>query len=126
MAQPITIATKNTGDDLTALEFNQVVEKTNAAISEMNSSKTASDLKEQAQDAAIASKVDKVEGKGLSTEDFTTIEKEKLASLKGTQDVTYETLAANNVVGMGANQLAPGDHDHGVGDLVEVFNNQLV
>lgn len=31
--------------------------------------------------AAVADKVDKVEGKGLSTEDFTTVEKEKLAGI---------------------------------------------
>lgn len=35
---------------------------------------------------AISHKVDKIEGKGLSTEDYTTIEKEKLAGLENYDD----------------------------------------
>lgn len=58
-------------------------------------------------DAAIDSKVDKIEGKGLSTNDFTTAEKERLASLHNYDDteikatletkVDYTDLSAENI-----------------------------
>ena len=81
MAETINIATKSSGDTLTASEFNQVVEKTNSAISEMNENKTESDLHEETQDTAIANKVNKVEGKGLSTNDYTNDDKTKLGEI---------------------------------------------
>lgn len=63
MADTITIGTKQSGDELTAGEVNQIVTKTNAAIVELNQ------------------KVAAVNGKGLSTEDYTTGEKQKLSRL---------------------------------------------
>jgi len=36
MAEPINIPAKTTGDSLTAAEFNEVVDKINAAITELN------------------------------------------------------------------------------------------
>lgn len=74
MAQTINIAVKQTGDSLTAGELNSLVAGTNAAITEQNETKSA-------HAAAIANKVDKVTGKGLSTEDYTTAEKQKLANV---------------------------------------------
>ncbi len=44
--------------------------------------------------AALSNKVDKVEGKGLSTEDYTTAEKEKLAALNEHNQGTYTSLEA--------------------------------
>lgn len=41
--------------------------------------------------SAIANKVDKETGKGLSTEDYTTAEKNKLAGLSATTKVTFTT-----------------------------------
>lgn len=46
--------------------------------------------------AQIANKVDKVEGKGLSTNDFTTAEKNKLASLRATSFFTSAKLTGNS------------------------------
>ena len=43
---------------------------------------------------ALAAKVDKEEGKGLSTEDFTTAEKQKLASLNNYDDTELRSLIA--------------------------------
>ena len=56
--------------------------------------------------AAIAGKVDKVEGKGLSTEDYTTAEKTKLAGIEaGANNYTLPTATANALGGVkvGAN-----------------------
>lgn len=51
--------------------------------------------------AAIAGKVDKVEGKGLSTEDYTTAEKTKLAGIEaGANNYTLPTAAANVLGGI--------------------------
>ncbi len=41
-------------------------------------------------------------------------------------NVTYETLQANGDVGTGADQLAVGNHDHDVGDLLSFFQNKLI
>lgn len=40
--------------------------------------------------------------------------------------VSYEILSANGDVGLEAGQLAAGDHDHEVGDLVLLFDNALI
>lgn len=40
--------------------------------------------------------------------------------------VTYEILSANGDIGPGSGQLAEGDHDHEVGDLVLLFDNALI
>ena len=56
--------------------------------------------------AAIAGKVDKVEGKGLSTEDYTTAEKTKLAGIEANaNNYTLPTATANSLGGIkvGAN-----------------------
>lgn len=56
--------------------------------------------------AAIAGKVDKVEGKGLSTEDYTTAEKTKLAGIEaGANNYSLPTAAAGTLGGVkvGAN-----------------------
>lgn len=92
MADSIIIAKKEIGDTLTADELNSIVKGTNAAITEQNETKTSHAESIAANALAIASeaesratadagKVDKVTGKGLSTEDYTTEEKQKLAGL---------------------------------------------
>lgn len=50
----------------------------------------------QTQLASIANKVDKVEGKGLSTNDYTTADKNKLANLNETKFFTSEKLEGAN------------------------------
>ena len=85
MADTINIASKQSGDTLTAGELNTIVTGTNAAITEQNETKAAHAeaiaAEITARSNADALKVDKVEGKGLSTEDYTTTEKNKLAAL---------------------------------------------
>jgi len=44
----------------------------------------------------------------------------------GATEVTYENLDANGDVGMNPGQVAPGDHDHEIGDMVVLFENQIV
>ena len=41
------------------------------------------------------------------------------------EGVTFETLFANGDVGSGSDQLAPGNHDHDVGDLSVLFDNKI-
>lgn len=40
--------------------------------------------------------------------------------------VTFENLNANGDVGPGADQVAAGNHDHDIGDIVLWFENQLI
>lgn len=40
--------------------------------------------------------------------------------------VTFEALEGNGDVGTGANQVARGNHDHEIGDMTVIFNNQLI
>lgn len=42
------------------------------------------------------------------------------------EDITFETLLNNGNVGYGANQLAPGNHDHDVGNLALLFENRIL
>ena len=65
----------------------------------------------------VASKVDKEEGKGLSTNDYTTAEKEKLASLSNYDDTTItgdiaalETAMANKVDKDGSKVLSDNNY----------------
>jgi hypothetical protein len=44
----------------------------------------------------------------------------------GADQVTYENLDANGDVGSDADQVAPGDHDHDIGNMVLIFENGLV
>lgn len=71
-------------------------------------SKATGDITELQEDVAelqstVANKVDKVFGKGLSTNDYTTVEKNKLASLTNYNDsevrelITALTLKVNNL-----------------------------
>lgn len=93
MAEKINIATKSGGDTLTSGELNNIVEITNAAIEELNTTKTD-------HAAAIAEKVEKVPGKGLSTEDFTSAAKSLFEVMAGAADCDGETieLDANTLV----------------------------
>ena len=43
-----------------------------------------------------------------------------------TANVTFEVLNINGDVGSGAGQLAPGNHDHEIGDMNVLFENQLI
>ena len=57
-------------------------------------------------DAEVAKKVDKVSGKGLSTNDFTTTEKQKLAGIEAGAQVNTVTSVNGKT---GAVSLAPSD-----------------
>jgi len=41
-------------------------------------------------------------------------------------NITYEALNANGDVGENAGQLATGNHDHEIGDISLIFENQLI
>lgn len=76
----------------------KAAEKTNAdAI-------TALDVKVSANTTAIATKVDKETGKGLSTNDFTTAEKNKLAGLQNYNDTTIKNSISANTTAI-ANEV---------------------
>lgn len=44
----------------------------------------------------------------------------------GADQVTYENLNLNGAVGSGATQVAAGNHDHEIGDVTLLFENQLI
>ena len=80
----INIPTKNTGDQLTASEFNDLV----------NEAKR------------IENKVDKVDGKGLSTNDYTTGEKNKLSGLPGS---VYSKVEVDNKLASATGNIISGN-----------------
>lgn len=73
----------------------------------INSNKEAVDLL----NSAISGKVDKVEGKGLSTEDFTTALKERLEALPAITDANMDKW--NNVRGVRVGETVPEDMQNG-------------
>jgi hypothetical protein len=94
----------NTGDqDLSALATNTAL-ALKANTTDVN---TSLNLKANATDvaASLATKVDKVTGKDLSTNDFTTAEKIKLAAITGTNtgDQDLSALATNTALALKAN-----------------------
>ncbi len=114
MAEKINMTPKQSGDQLTAAEFNTIVGKIDAAIEEVNGHASslaeaqqalgglADDLdsESQARQQADSGKVDKQEGLGLSENSFTTPEKTKLAAIdhQVSQVVTWETGEAKPVI----------------------------
>lgn len=64
----------------------------------------------QANTLAIAGKVDKVTGKGLSTEDYTSAEKSKLAGLSNYDDTALQTAVANKVDKVSGKELSTEDY----------------
>lgn len=77
---------------------NDIASNTAAIESEVTRATSA----ESALDTKIDTKVDKVEGKQLSTEDYTTAEKEKLASLSNYDDTTVKGDIASNTAAIEA------------------------
>ena len=62
----------------------------------INKEETRARTAEKELDIKVSNKVDKIEGKQLSTEDYTTAEKTKLASLENYDDTTVKgDIAAN-------------------------------
>lgn len=72
-----------------------------AAMSAIAAVQTDVDAKEVATQTALDIKVDKVSGKGLSTEDYTTAEKTKLGAIMGTntgdQDISGIAINSSNI-----------------------------
>jgi len=72
----INIPLKVQGNQLTADEFNEVVVKFNLAVDDIQGIYNSG-----LDPLSLDSKVDKIEGKSLSTEDYTTLEKDKLSTI---------------------------------------------
>lgn len=100
----------NTNNDIDIVSKYEIIINLDGTIIEGNSNIKVTmdslevDLSEYATVDSLNSKVDKVDGKGLSTEDYTTAEKEKLASLENYDDTELrnqvqqtETKVANNI-----------------------------
>ena len=66
-------------------------------------------------------KVDKVEGKGLSTEDYTTEEKERVANFEIDTDlsVTSEHAVQNKAIATAINSKADINHEHVTSDVTD-------
>ena len=73
---------------VTALETDNTTNKQD--ISSLKSRTTTLETDNETNKQNIANKVDKVEGKGLSTEDYTTGEKQKLAGLNNYDDTAIK------------------------------------
>lgn len=100
MAELIDIPDKPVDSFLHAAEFNQLKNTTNAAIKEQNETK-------ETHAQAIGNRVVKVGGKGLSSNDFTTGEKEKLGNVdeNATPDQSGEQIKAELEVLTADNRL---------------------
>ncbi len=125
MAEKINMTPKQSGDQLTAAEFNTIVGKIDAAIEEVNGHAAslaeaqqalgglADDLdsESQARQQADSGKVDKQEGLGLSENSFTTHEKTKLAAI--------DHQVSHLVTWAGGGEKPVIDADKLIGELVE-------
>ena len=90
---PVELLVRTTADQVTLDDQSTVQTKIEEIVDSLNGKVTAADVQE-----AIANKVDKIEGKGLSTEDFTTELKNKLEGIVVptkvsdlTNDANYQT-----------------------------------
>lgn len=90
--------------------------KTNLQLQNVDNTSDLNKPISTATQVALDTKVDKISGKGLSTEDFTTAEKTKLASLTGTPDLSgYATVTSltdavtNKFVDLTTNQTIAGN-----------------
>ena len=45
---------------------------------------------------------------------------------KPASQVTFEALQESGDVGPGAEQVAPGNHDHDIGNVTSIFENNLI
>lgn len=45
---------------------------------------------------------------------------------KPISEVTFEQLLANGDIGSDADQVAPGNHDHDIGNVTSIFENNLI
>lgn len=79
--------------------------KTNLQLQNVDNTSDLNKPLSTATQTALSGKVDKVAGKDLSTEDFTTAEKTKLASLGGTSDLSL--YATNTNLALKANSISP-------------------
>lgn len=79
--------------------------KTNLQLQNVDNTSDLNKPLSTATQTALNTKVDKVIGKDLSTEDFTTAEKTKLASLGGTPDLS--SYATNTNLALKANSISP-------------------
>ena len=79
--------------------------KTSLGIDQLNNTSDANKPLSTVTQAALETKVDKVNGKGLSTNDYTTAEKTKLATITGTNtgDQDLSALATNTALALKAN-----------------------
>jgi hypothetical protein len=79
--------------------INLILDKFSVGLGNVDNTADSDKPVSNATQTALDSKVDKVTGKGLSTEDYTTAEKTKLAAISGTntgdQDLTPYELTAN-------------------------------
>lgn len=99
-------------DEMKAQDFSKEIEQINHNKDDIQS------LKDKALelDSTLTQKVEKEEGKGLSTEDYTTEEKEKLSGLENYNDAEIK----NNISGL------TNDVDELKGDLIEDTNKLWV
>ena len=79
--------------------------KTNLQLQNVDNTSDLNKPLSTATQTALDTKVDKVAGKDLSTNDFTTAEKTKLASLGGTPDLS--SYATNTNLALKANSISP-------------------
>lgn len=85
-----------TPDANRAVDITVAGDASNISYANTTSGLTADDVQE-AIDELASEKVDKVSGKGLSTEDYTTNEKNKLAGIEASADVnTIESISVNS------------------------------
>ena len=92
---------KEIGKGLSSNDYTDAEKEKLASLSNYNDTEIKADItgikaKNKEQDTKIENKVEKVEGKGLSTNDYTTEEKEELARLGNSINIIYDRLNFND------------------------------
>ena len=111
-------------EDFTTAEINKLANLENTTVDAALDNSSENPVQNKAIYTALDGKVDKVNGKGLSTEDFTTAEKTKLAGLENTTvdsalNATSENPVQNKVVKSALDGKAASSHSHSASEVTD-------
>lgn len=106
-------------EDFTTAEKNKLANLENTTVDAALSSSSENPVQNKAIYTALNDKVDKVTGKGLSTEDFTTAEKTKLAGLENTTVDSALSSSSENPVQNKVVKNALDNHSHSATDVTD-------
>lgn len=106
-------------EDFTTAEKNKLANLENTTVDAALDATSENPVQNSTIYSALNGKVDKVNGKGLSTEDFTTAEKSKLANLENTTVDSALSTTSENPVQNKVIKNALDNHSHSAGDVTD-------